>query len=748
MSTPTLTRLVAIVSLSLLMALHSLPATRATAAETDANGDSGGDARDALESLSSDEPALISAEQITYDHELGLVTASGDVEISQGQRVLMADTVSYNLNSNVVTASGNVSLLEPDGNVVFADFVELTDDLREGFIRDIRVLLTDNSRLAAASGVRTGANRTEFRRTVFSPCELCREDPERAPLWQIKAEQVVHDQEERMIRYRNAWMEFFGVPIVYTPYFEHPDPTVERKSGFLAPTVGVNTNLGVTVETPYYWTLSPALDFTFEPIFTTKQNVVLAGEYRQLFTFGEHIIEGSGTIADRENDDGTISKDVVRGHIDAVGRYDINDRWRAGYNIARSSDDTYLRLYNFSNAAVLTSNAFAEGFDGRSYVALNNYAYQGLRAEDDNDEAPFVAPIFDVNYMSEPGFANSRYGLNFNAMMLNRVEGRDTRRLSLNSDWTVPFMDPIGGLYSFTANLQTDGYYTTNFVPGDPSVDPTGPTESEFAGRFFPQAALNWRYPWMSQTDFVTQVFQPIAQVVVGPNGGNPSDIPNEDSNDFQFDDTNLYALNRFTGLDRVDSGQRIDYGVEWSGDFYNGGNISTFVGQSYRFSGENDEFPTNSGLEENLSDIVGRVSLSPIDYFNVLYRFRLDNTEFTARRNELDANIGPPALNLRLNYLFIDASLEDETEPEDREEINMTLSTRVNENWAFAASALRDLEANKMLEASLGVTYSDECIIIETVGGRSFFRDRDLEPDDFVIFRVVFKHLGEISAN
>src|SRR3546814_9333044 len=116
--------------------------------------------------------------------------------------------------------------------------------LKEGFIRDIRVLLADNTRIAAASGTRTGGNRTEFSKGVFSPCELCRDDPTRPPLWQLKANEVVHDQVAHDIIYYDAWLEFFGIPALYTPYLRHPDPTVARRSRFPAPSFGPGDLLG------------------------------------------------------------------------------------------------------------------------------------------------------------------------------------------------------------------------------------------------------------------------------------------------------------------------------------------------------------------------------------------------------------------------------------------------------------------------------------------------------------------------
>src|SRR3990172_349375 len=140
---------------------------------------------------------LLSADQVTYDEELGVVVAAGNVEIVRGERILLADSVTYNERAGTVTAAGNVSLLEPTGEVLFADYAELTDDLKEGVIENIRALLADQTRIAAVAGRRTDGNRTEFDKAVFSPCRLCPDDPTRAPLWQIKAVKVVHDKQAR-----------------------------------------------------------------------------------------------------------------------------------------------------------------------------------------------------------------------------------------------------------------------------------------------------------------------------------------------------------------------------------------------------------------------------------------------------------------------------------------------------------------------------------------------------------------------
>lgn len=692
-----------------------------------------------------DVPALISADQVTYDENLGVVTASGNVEISQGDRVLLADSVSYNLRTDVVSASGNVSLLEPTGEVIFADFVELTDDLREGFVRDIRILLTDRSRLAAASGLRTGGNRTVFRKAVFSPCELCREDPTRAPLWQLKAVEVEHDQQAKVIRYRDAWMEIFGVPVLYTPYFEHPDPTVDRKTGFLTPTFGSSDVLGLTYQQPFYWAIGSNQDATIAPILTTEQGVALSGEYRRLFPNGTMTLRGSGTVADREDRDGTVEQNALRGHIDSTARFDLGRTWRMGLDAQRASDDTYLRVYNFSDARTLTSRAFVEGFNGRNYLAANGYVFQGLRATDEEEQSPIILPLVDYRFVGEPGTAGGRYSFDANLLGLTRPEGRDSRRLSAAVGWELPYTGPAGALYNLVARVQADGYWVNDVAPGSAEVDPTGSTVSEVTGRIFPQLALQWRYPWVRRDGTVYQVVEPVAQAVLAPPGMNPDEIPNEDSLDFEFDDTNLFSLNRFPGLDRVDPGPRLDYGLRYSVSGESIGYSSLFVGQSYRID-ESDVFAEGSGLEEHLSDIVGRVEARPIRALDLLYRFRLDKDELALRRSELDLRVGPPALNLTLGYIAIESE-PGQDEFGDREELTWTLRSQLTRYWSAFGGQRIDLDLQETRQSRIGLIYRDECFLIQAVAERTFFSDREIEPEDSFFVNIVFKHLGGLST-
>jgi LPS-assembly protein len=687
-------------------------------------------------------PVLLLADEVTYDRELGIVTARGNVEISRGDRVLHADTVSYNEVSRTVTASGNVSLTDESGNTAFADYVELHDDLKEAAIEGIRLLLSDQSRLAAASGRRTGGNVNEFDYAVYSPCRLCAEDPTRAPLWQIKAVKVTYDEAAHTIEYEDAWLEFFGVPVLYTPYFQHPDGTVKRASGFLAPRFGYNDDLGAHMQTPYFWAIAPDKDLTIAPIVSTNEYPVLFGTYRQRIEDGLFAISASGTFIDENEPDVGLRDGDFRGHIDATGRFDIDRNWRWGFDLERATDKTYERLFDFSDERTLTSRAFAEMFDRRNYASIQGYSFYGTRDTDINDEAPIVAPLFDYNYVSEPVALSSYFTFDANGMVLSRIDGRDTRRASLSGGWRMPYTSSWGDIYTISATMRADLYSFNDFDPATDDPNPDGPTEDGVAARLFPQLSVEWRYPFVRGHDGWQEIVEPIAAVTAAPNKSNFGDIPNEDSLDIEFDDTNLFDPNRFAGLDEVDTGQRATYGLRWSFVTDEGGYGSLFLGQSYQFNNDVN-FATGSGVEDNFSDIVGSVQLSPIEEFDLFYRFRYDANSLDPRRNEVLVSAGPPKLHLNLSYAFLSDEADPNTEFGDREEVAGKISSQFTDYWSGFVAGRYDIESDRVLSYGVGVEYEDECFDIRLSVAREEYQDQERDPNWQVGFSIGLKNLG-----
>ncbi len=693
-------------------------------------------------SSSTDEPPVnFIADEMVFDREKGIVAALGNVEIRFQERSLRADKVSYNRATNIVIAEGNVIIQEPTTETIYGDKVQLSGDLRDGFILNIGIILQDHSRIAGSSGSRTDGQKTEMNHAIYSPCNLCETDPSKPPLWQIKAVKVTHDQNAQVVEYRDAWIEFFGFPVFYTPYFRHPDPTVKRKSGLLFPSIGNSSDLGTIIQTPYFLNISPHEDATITPILMTAETPILSAEYRNRLNNGA--VDVSGSVTANSDDDGDFGTEKgsygIRGHIESEGRFDINQAWRWGFDGNWTSDDTYMRRYGFGGPSTLESRLFTESFKNRSYFSASAIRFQGLQAEDDSGQIPLILPLVDFNYVGQKDRLGGNTNFDFNFLALTRDDGTDTRRVSARSMWQRPFAGALGDVYNVSFGLNTDVYHVNGLARSG--------YESSYTGvsyRVTPEAALEWRMPFAKSDGITSQVIEPIAAFMWSPYGGNASDIPNEDSIELEFDDTNLFRTNRFSGLDRVEGGPRIVYGLKWGAYGTEGSKTNMFIGQSWRPKTD-DTYAAGSGLEDNFSDIVARMSISPVPYLSASYRTRFSSDRFSPNRNEISMNAGAPLLRVTGNYVFLDR--QSGSEFSGREELSMSASSQINRFWSTRLNATRDMDASEMRTAGMQLVYEDECVVFTSRLTRTFFEDRDIEPTDAITFNLILKTLGEVHT-
>jgi LPS-assembly protein len=691
-----------------------------------------------------EQPVLFIADELRVDQELGLVVAAGNVEIAQGKRRLLADTVTYNQKLDLITASGNVSLIEPTGEVLSGSYIELNDRMSEGFATDVRVLMTDRARLAGNAGRRTGDNRLEVRKGVYSPCDSCRDKPTAAPLWQIKAGTIVHDDELNSLEYFNAILEFAGIPVFYIPYFSHPDPTVKRRSGFLPPVFGNSKDLGFNTTVSYFWAIDRDKDLTLSPIFTSKGGQVAAGEYRQRFANGELSLSGSvndSSFVTSDTRSASDSEDGLRYHAFGRGRFDLDERWRTGFDLRRTSDQTYLRRFRFLNTQqALLSNGFVEAFEPRAYFSANSYAFQALRQNVDDARQPVVLPLLQWNLDRPPDLFGGRLSLDANVENLYREDGTDTRRVSAGGEWRLPLTGPAGTLWTVGGSLRGDAYYVSDFVrPGAVGMEETG-----FEGRLFPQTFLEFRWPWVRRSENWGQLIEPIAGVYLAPTGIDRTGIPNDDSETFDFDENDLFTRNRFYGRDRIDEGQRVDYGVRTAVFGRDGGGSQFIVGQSYRLNSDSI-FPAGSGLDDRLSDIVGRLSIFTGANFDLSYRFRVDRRSFAMQRQEVGLFAGPDQARFAISYLELPPRTGEVSE---RKQLTVGATVGLTRYWRASFATVRNLSGeNDTLASALSALYQDECLALTLTVAQSGTRDRDIEPGTSFFVTLVLKNLGEITA-
>ena len=685
-------------------------------------------------SLNMSDPVNMEADRFEYDEGNQTVSAIGNVEFQQNASILKADKVSYNLKDNVILAEGNVVLMPPDGRVIFSDSMEVKDNMKEGISKNIRMILADQSKMSAKEFIYKEEDVSVLKGVKYSPCDIC----EGSPLWSINAETMERDEPEQTIRYYNAWLDFKGVPIIYSPYLSHPDPNVKRKSGFLMPSFGGDKDLGAKIITPYFYVIDEYQDFTFSPMFTSKEGILFGGSYRGRFQKGMLNFEGAITTMDSKRD--------VRGYFFSDFEYDINRWWRLSTDINYVSDDTFMLRYDIGNYNVpwLENTAKLEGFGKNSYFGLSGSFFQEMRYDVDNDFSPLLLPVVQYNYQGNPSSGKGYWTFDAYASASTRKHGTSVQKLNTETGWHFPYIGSLGDVYSLSATLRADGYLVQDYFIEEENRKFSGST-----GRVFPQLSLEWRYPLVRAEKNSYQVLEPIISGVLAPEGGNPATIPNEDSRDFEFDYTNLFDPNRFVGHDRIESGSRINYGMRWSIYSNNVGSASAFIGQSYRFS-DDGEFSPDSGLGKHSSDYVGKVGInSPQRGFAFNYNFRLSKGTLTPVRNELDFALSYSFLRLSGYYLDIKEISTEFSQIPRRQEIGANLYTKLNKYWGAYIYETYDLtKGGSPIEIGGILSYEDECFGLSTQIKREYTKERDYTGGLSVMFSITLKTLGTVNTS
>ena len=685
-----------------------------------------------------DQPAYYQADSAAYARDQGVVTLTGHVEFWQNGRVLLADRVTYDRNTGVAVATGHVVLLDPSGQTVFSDRAELTGGMKDGVLTGMRVLLAENGKLAANGARRTGGDINELSRAVYSTCNLCTQDPTRPPLWQIRARSAVQDVQHKMIEYRDATVEIYGIPVFYTPYLSHPDPSAKRASGLLVPSFGYSAHLGAFLEVPYYWVIDGQSDATVTPIIASQNGPAVNLQYRRRFNNGTMRIDASAA-----NDDGGA------GHVFARGSFALNDTWRWGFDINRASSQKYVRDFRVSGAQdVLTSQVYLEGFGQGSYARLDARAYQGLTTSIHQEKLPYVLPRYEYSFTGQPDALGGRTTVDADAYNVVRFQGTSDQRARLSASWDRPYTGRLGDQWRFTLHGDSAAY-----VAHDLGQQPNYSSHADGAtaqGMVSASAKLNW--PFVRDAgSWGTQTVEPIAQVIAAPRGMSyvNTAIPNEDSLDQEFTDATLFSLNRFPGVDRLEGGMRANVALHANWSFPGGAQIDGLVGQGYRLQ-KDTAFAVGSGLRDTVTDIVSHLSYTPNQYFDLTSRQRFDHRNMNIRFVDAIASTGPQYLRLSGGYLYTfnnpyslyDSPAAQSVLSTPRNEITLSASTRAGP-WRLAASGQRELATGKMVGLGVEGAYDDECFTFDV----SFFRRYTSVDHDngatTILFQITLKTVG-----
>lgn len=686
-------------------------------------------------SFDKDTPVDFEADTVIYRQQGNEVSARGNVVLHQNGTTVKTEEILFNRGTNQIFAPQKVQMTMPDGTVAETENVILSGGMTDMSTGAMKARLYEGTHIGASRMKRTqDGNRVYLREATYTPCDTCGGE---APLWQLRAKNLKHDKAEQEITFKHVFLDVKDVPVLYLPYLQMPDFTIKRKTGFLAPSLASGSEMKGGIELPFFINIADNQNLTLTPIVSPSHFPLFLANYQGIYDRGIFNLQVSGT----QDED----KEHNQGHIKADFRYDMTDKWRLSGQLFRSATDTYFRKYRIpdidDSQPFLTSDVKAEHFGNRSYFKVQGYSFQSLQDNVNPKSIPVVLPVMDYQYNTAP---LTDYGLTaftqVNAALVNNRQHFKSNRLSVTQGVTAPWITSFGLALKTTAAIRADGYAidTGKYAFADKNTE-----DNYTLGRLYPNVAVEMSYPMIATGQNTRQILEPVVMMVAAPNGGNDDKIPNVDSLVFDFDDTNLFSVNRFTGYDRVEPGTRINYGVKWSLFGHRGNrSVSALFGQSYRF--DNSDIMTElMGYNPHFSDYVGRIQMQN-KYLSLAYRFRLDQADFSMKKSEVSLIGGTDPLRLGIDYVYLNEyQISDNFYP-TREEVVFYGKSKLTKSWTLSGYYRYDLSGNGgPIEAGGALRYDNECLGLIFEVDKSFTQDRDYKGGTSFMLKVILKTLG-----
>jgi LPS-assembly protein len=722
-----------------------------------------------------DTKLLLTANELTYNRDAERIVATGVVRMHYAGYRMVAQRVEYNQKTGRVIARGNIELIEPTGNKIYADEMDVTDDFAEGFVNTLRVETTDNTRIAGESAERLPDEVMVLNNGVYTACLPCAQRSDKAPLWQVKAERIVQNGKTHTVRLEKARFELFGKSIAYLPFIEVPDNTVKRKSGFLFPSMSVSDNLGFGLTVPYFQVLSDTADATITPTYYSNQGLLLAGEIRQRFESGMHTFRAAGID---QQDSGTFdagtsdASHTTRGMVATKGEFQINPRWAFNWDAMVQSDNNFSRTYGLKgySSKTQTNTVALTGIGERNYFNVSGY-YFNVQDKDDSERSErqqaIVHPSLDYQYFAPESVAGGELSITSNFTSLTRLDsdiyniGNSTRRAGLDgtytrmtseAEWKRTFTLPSGLQLTPLLSARGDASWNDMMAPGGYSGD----FQSQDAvTRYMVTAGLEARYPVLISTEHSSHVIEPIAQFFLRPNEQYAGGLPNEDAQAFVFDATSLFERDKFSGFDRIEGGTRANLGVRYNGTFDNGFGVRGLAGQSFQLAGKNSfasadlvNVGAESGLETDRSDYVTMAAIDAPYGVTLSNNMRFDKDNLEVKRSETSVAYTHTRVTGKVSYTQL-APQPEYGYNQSREIIQTSATLKLDDNWSLFGSMNYDLNGKFSSERRVGIAYQDECTIF-TVGysDEGNINSTSQSANDWTISaRLSFRTLGDIAV-
>ena len=689
----------------------------------------------------------IVSKSIVYDNKNKFISSEDESELKDiDGNYVSVDMFEYLIDKNLFSSRGNIKIVDANKNKYF--FSEMYIDTKDERIvgSDVRIAMDQESlslskenepRFVASDALLT-EDKSNLSNAVFTTCKRRGESGEKCPPWTLQAKKVSHDKAKKTIFYENAILKIYDIPLFYFPKFFHPDPTVKRQSGFLIPFFTDKSSVGTGFALPYFWAISDSKDLTFTPKYYSKHEGLLFAEYRQVwensffhldtsYTQGYKDVEGTKTDGSRNHVFGKFAMNLSK---------DPSYESKLNLNFEKVSNDTYFKVHDVNTSLVNSEETNLKSEIGYNFkkgdLALNitGKVYENLD-EPTNKRYEYLLPnielekkVFSSKRLGEINFKSNAYYNNYDVNKTNKFLINDIFWNSRN------YLTKFGFLNSVEGQIKNSNYESEN----DGNLKSEN-NNHEFSGVL----AFKSKIPMQKETKNYIKTFSPNFMLRFAP--GHMRDLSDED---ITLNYSNLYSNNKTNKNDVIESGLSTILGFDLAFDEKKGSEeqekFNLSLGQVFRPE-KNKDIANRTSLDQVISDVVGEAGYNFSKNGRIDYKFALDHNMSTLNYNEVSTELNFGKVDFNLDYL------EERNHVGNENYIKTGITLNLTNSSTLGFKTKKNYKTESTEYYNLSYQYLNDCLAAGIEFNRSFYSDRDLEPNDTLIFKISILPFGGISS-
>ena len=699
----------------------------------------------------------IISDKINYDRKINLINSEGPTKFNLTNYKIKSSNVFFDRNKQIIYGDEDTILKDKDGNIIklknkfnlnvekevaqASNSIILDKDGNKYIFEDLAINLKtneiagkeikidfkntyfgneENDPLLKGKSSYSNENELKVYKAVFSTCNTINKN---CRGWELNAEEFKHDKERKVFEYKNSWLKIFDFKVFYLPYFNHPDPSVKRKSGFLTPSYGSSDSLGTQINFPYFKVLSEDKDMTFNPRYYADKSFLLQNEYRQALRNSNIISDFSFLVGDAGS----------KGHFfyNQIGKIDKNLSYKL--NLQNVKGDNFLKTHKLKNSSpiitndsVLVSNVDLNWIFDDSDLNTSFIIYEDL-SRSNNDRYQYIFP--DFNYLKKIKIPDNYNGnFNFNSYGYNKLYDTNITETVLTNDFIFSsneFINSKGIATDYDLLLKNANNYSQNSSKFNENAN----------YNLFGILKIDTSYPLQKKLENYTNFLKPIVSLRYSPNGN--TDLS---SKDVFLNYSSVFSLNRIGESSQVEGGESLTLGLEFKRTDNFGLDILDFKFANVIKNNENYKMPSMSKLNKKRSDIFGNFNFRPSNNLKLEYNFSYDKDLKYSNRDQLGIDFSVNNFLTNISYYSVHNDLPEQ------ESIKNTNTFKLDNENIFMFEISKDLKDNFTQYYDLTYKYETDCLSLNLNFNKSFFRDGSLEPNQSISFLlkiIPFTELG-----